>query len=480
MISVRNLRLRLSGNRASLLLFLTLLFFSSCDLFRKVPKDPGQNTDQEELDVIEGRRVYNSETGKWEYETVITEPMDTVEWTITPEEERPPISSEETDRVREELEESEERKFDFKLAFLLPFLTNRFDPLADEIDPRSELFLHFYEGAKLALDTLNDLDIKMEVYAFDTKASPREVVSLLQRPEMEEMDVLIGPYRSNNIELAARFAQVNEKVIISPFSPEENLTANNPHFIQITPSLRSHSRAIMNHVHQNHPQKKIVLVVRDKPEEVQRLPMFQEANILAAGSSMVDSLQEFVVPEDEEDFREKELTGFITEGDTTIFVLPSWSNESFIYSFLRRLNIDRLDNPVVVYGMPQWRKFNLISYDYYEELNVHISASRFIDRKDEQVKQFQRRFYEKYGAIPLEEAFLGYDVALFIGKMLDRYGLRFTETLDQEVGEYLHNNFHFERVAPSDPDVEIDPDRFEYYENRHVNMLRFKGYQFQK
>lgn len=492
MISAPNHLPRLNGSRYNLLfIFIGLLFFSSgCELFRKVPKSERQGKgDGENLEVIEGRRVFNKTTGKWEYTTRVDEPMDTVQWTFLPENDSDISSSEETRKMEEAARRLKEKKTDFKIAYLLPFLSNRFNPLDINLDPRSELFLQFYEGARLALDSFHHANhsVNLEIFTYDTQASPTKVTEILKRPELQEMDLIIGPYRSVNIAKVADFTRQHQQIMISPFSSEGNQTTNNPRFIQFTPSLKAHSRAMMQDIHEQFPDKRVVVVIRDKADELSRVPFFREAALLASTNpTFADSIRTLIVSAEDEDFsrevKENEpdvLEPYLVEGDTTVFVVPSWSNESFVYSFLRKLHIVRGDNPVVVYGMPQWQQFELVSYDYYEKLNVRISSAQYIDKKRPEVREFNRLFLEKYGALPIFEAYLGFDVTAFMVEALEAYGSEFIEELDQLHYTGLQNDLHFERVAPEDPNVEMNPDQYDYQENTHVNILEFKNYQFQ-
>lgn len=490
MISAPNRQLPLSGNRFiyTILTISLLLPLSGCDMLKRVPKEE-KGEKYGGLDPIEGRRVFNKKTGEWEYDTIVKGPMDTIIWTQVEVADSILISSEETRRNLDKKIWAGAKKTDYKIAFLLPFLTNRYNPLAIQIDPRALLFLHFYEGAKMAIDSFMQLEseINLDVYAIDTKGSFSEVDKILENPELTEMDVIIGPYRSSNIAKVATFTGTHEKILISPFSTEENLVSENPYFLQTTPSLNAHSKAIMTDISQKYAAKKVVVVVRNKAEEIDRIELFRKAAALADSFQLADSLRVFIVPEQDEDFSaELEpdevdlLSTYIEQGDTTVFILPSWSNESFVYSFLRKLHIVRGENEVVVYGMPQWQDFDLVSYDYYEKLNVRISSANFINQENPAVKSFNKLFLEKYGELPKTEAYLGHDVTLFTLQALKNYGYTFHKMVDQLQFNGLHNNFEFSRMPLDNADVEMKADRYKYLENEHVHILEFRDYQFQK
>ena len=278
-------------------------------------------------------------------------------------------------------------------------------------------------------------------------------------------------------------AKQNRTPLISPLSPSSNVASDNPYFIQVSPYLNSHCQAITKHARQRYAADKIVLVVRNKKAEISRLKYFQESNQAFEGTEDTKRLMEFIVTDESADFNEMDVAPYLKDGDTTVFIVPSWSNESFIYSLLRKIQVAKveqgIENEVVVYGMPQWMGYERISYDYYEQLNVHISNASFADPSSEKVKKFKKDFYSKYGAVPELEAFIGYDVMLYFGRMMAKHGTYFQDRLDIEEAAYLQTKFDIVREVPMSAVLEEDYSKTNLFENKYVNILKFKDYYFQ-
>ena len=142
------------------------------------------------------------------------------------------------------------------------------------------------------------------------------------------------------------------------------------------------------------------------------------------------------------------VTPYIQQGKRTVFIIPSWSSEPFVYSFLRQLMIKQSEGEeIVVYGMPMWMDYEQVDFEYYERLNVHVSSAFFVNKNDERIRQFNRKFFDTYAAVPKEEAYLGYDVMLYFGKMINKWGNDFATRLDQENFDVLHGRLlQFEGV----------------------------------
>ena len=183
-----------------------------------------------------------------------------------------------------------------------------------------------------------------------------------------------------------------------------------------------------------------------------------------------------------------DLQPIMNETDTMVFIIPSWSSESFIYSFLRKVDLARIpvdDNGselpqkyIVIYGMPQWMTFERIDYDYYEQLNVHVSSNSFINPLSPEVQFFKRRYFDRFGSVPNEEAFLGYDIMLYFGRMINKHGTKFQYVLEQESLQTMHTLFDFERVVLP-VSTGFENGEIQQFENKHINILKFEDFQFQ-
>ncbi|MEM9824283.1 MAG: ABC transporter substrate-binding protein [Bacteroidota bacterium] len=476
----------MNGSKLLSFLLLFLLLAASCDSLKKAQRtdhSDSSNKDKTELEEIQGKKVFNPQTGKFEEVTVVGGTMDTIEWTDVPVEEKPPIISDGSgdSGIRTgggTITDPGGQLASYDVAVLLPFLGNKFREFENSIDDKSDLALNYYAGTKLAFDDLSSEGIQLNVSVFDTEASENKTRNLLKRSELMKAHLILGPVRRNNLKLAANFAKQNKKVLVSPLSPSTAVTTDNPYYIQVSPSLQSHCEAITRHVLDNHAAENVVLVCRNKSAEVTRLKYFQEANIAINGSSSVERLTEFVIPDQSVDLNETDLTPYIQDGKTTVFIVPSFSNQSFIYSLMRKISVAKRQNKVVVYGMPQWMKFERAGLDYFESLNVHVSSASSIDLDDPNVLTFRQRFFDRYGMIPSVDAYVGYDVMMYFGRMIKKHGTAFNQVIDSEPKHQLHTYFSFEPVAPQSVNVE-NYSAIDRYENKRVNILVFKDYYFQ-
>lgn len=397
-----------------------------------------------------------------------TEPMDTVRWTPAPSA-KPPIKD--TPGAPSTTPYSGPT---YRLALLLPFLTDQADPGGTSVPEKSALALQFYGGATLALQRLSEEGMNLSVEAFDTQVNDDDFQRLLSNPRLAKAQVVIGPVRPSHVSLMAERIRQTRQILISPESPTMGLTTQNPDFIQINPSLRAHCAAITQHILRRHRADAVVLVCKQK--EADRLPYFQQAN--TPGNI---PFAELVLPDAATNFDNTDFKPYFKPGRTAVFVLPTWASQDFVMAFLRKLSAAKGSNTVEVYGMPQWRNFENIEPVYFSSLNVHITAASFVHRDTEAARAFRQAFYTAYGTVPDDNAYNGYDITMLTGNLLRRYGLSFPQRLPSERPiEGLRGKYQFSKtwsgtnMAPADNQL----DAYDYLENTFVHILKFQNYRF--
>lgn len=495
MISVQNHQLPLNGSKMMIIAIFIGLSLSACELFKPLSQDDGITTDKdkkEELDPIQGRRVFDPQTGTYVIiQNAPTGVMDTIRWTNIPNSIEPPIYSTAAPVTNGSTtnpvkpigigEGNSQLLSSYNVAVVLPFLSDRYNAIDKSISDNSKWALQFYGGMEMAFDELSGKGVALNVTVMDSKASEREVGSLARaNRDLQDAHLIIGPYMRNNASILADKARTTGAVLVSPQSASSAVSAQNPNYIQLKPTLESHCQAIMQDVYGKYTRNQIVLVGMDKDQEKKRFEYFQKEYQLLSGMMDTTRLKELTIDTSKLDMQDIDLKPYFGFDRQTVFIVPSWSDEIFIYNLLRKLDIDKNDyQTVVVYGMPQWMDYERIDFDYYEKLNVHVSSSAFIDNLDPDIRAFKRRYFDRFGEIPNEEAYVGYDLTRYFGDMITKHGTLFQLQLEASPEQLLHTKFDFRRVIlPTANALELP--RVERWENKYVNILKFENFRFNK
>lgn len=82
--------------------------------------------------------------------------------------------------------------------------------------------LDFYSGALIAIDSAKQLGIDVDVQVFDSQETKMssQVPSLIKNNNIENAQVVIGPFYQNNVEKAAELLSGTDVAVISPLSKE--------------------------------------------------------------------------------------------------------------------------------------------------------------------------------------------------------------------------------------------------------------------
>ncbi len=443
MISVRNHRQPLNGNRFLLIALALFITFSSCDLLDKLPVKP--HTDNPDgNDTI-----------------VVVNPVDTV--------------TSEIDTVIKEGKII--RKKVYKIAIMLPFsiddsYINNFD-YKDRTTPYHSLMsTEMYEGMLLALEDIDRGKGDFEIFVYDTKNSGTEIGRILKIPELKTMDLIIGPLFKHNLELVSAFSQQNKILMLSPLVSVSGLKHWNPYFIATNATLYSHMKSMAAFIGVQYPHHKVFIISPSSGAENKYRDVMNE-DLKSTPKSYLDIHQ--ISSNDGNDLSANEFSVF----DTTIVIIPS-NDEVFTHNALRTLNSENEEHPMIVFGMPNWlSKFNSIPYNYLNNLHFHFSSSLWINPDRKGATSFNQRYSNTYGIYPSKYAVKGYDLMLWTTRLFHKYGISTKKHLnDISLAEM---NCPFDLKAFDENNIPVaGHTNVNYYRNTYVHILRMNQYRLIK
>lgn len=440
MISVRNLQLLLSGSKITILMiiFATL---QSCGIFSK-----GKSTLSEE----EHHNDHHAPVKDSIIEEVVIDVSTKVD------------DAQSIDRNKDLAKLKNNR---YNVALYLPFNSN-----TNEIDGSHSFVLHFYKGLVDGL-SLKSKFHPIHLAVFDTKSH-----SCNYEFATDSAQLVIGGFSKSTIrELASRCA-LSKTPYISPLYPSNDIVEHNPYHYQLSPSLEAHLDKLFTTIGQNHPNAAIYCIAKNRASEISRVADIRiKLEELFANNDDIESL--FLDADETKDFSEV----LLTEKDEHVMLIPSWSDPNFIYSILRQINSSGENKGITVYGMPQWRNFDLSSYEYYENLNLHITSGAFVEDAHLET-QWRKYLYNNWNGIASEQELMvygtGYDLGSWISTSIENNGTEFMSICNELNYSGSTININFRPILPNEglPASIQKPIR---YENSGVKILEFKDWKFQ-
>lgn len=365
----------------------------------------------------------------------------------------------------------------YKVGLLMPFESKKSTD-AHYSDPESKLgrMIHYYGGINLALQQLESEGIALSVQSYDAESGNFNY----QLQECRDVDVIIGPRNRDQLATTANFGRANDIPVISPWLSSSKVAKDNPYYIQLIPSVRDHYSRIVNHIKEKYSEDQVFLLGRKDSKDRAAMRYIQTLVDAANGPDNTALYNEFYVDEDSLRIGEEAFDNIFFEDQTTVFVLPNYSfsaDEDFVYNCVRKMSGEKGLKNVVLYGMPILLESDKVKFEHYTNLNMRIARSSYVDNDDSAVKTFREAYFEKYNDFPSEDAYKGYDMMLFVGRSMYNYGKRFQFFFQPYTASLLQTIFDVQKVFEPGDDAFDD---IQYHQNKHLYILSFEDYRFQK
>ncbi len=452
MISARSHLPLLSGSKILLLCFLVFSF--GCKTTKRSSTSSSTRS---------------SKTTKKNSTTKKTNPhVEEIQWTIIDPEEKPPIGAPTIIKTK--------KQGAYSVSMLIPFDGEKAGSaeLTSKSSPAYK-FLCYYAGAKMASEdrpTASSVDVNV----FDSKSM--SLSSILNDGRLQASDVIIGPYDTEELKQVAEFAKENAITHISPWKSSKSIAASNPYHVQTRPSLLQHYEKMVESAVKSFPGSKLFVVGKSSSSDKKRMDYIGRL----ASAMGRDDITKYTVNEDSLRIGETAFDSIFVQGKTNVFMVPNWSSndEGFIYGCVRRLRVEKGDAKVVVFGMPKMMDTEKITYDFYNNLNIHIVRSEFMDKASQKAKNMRSRFFNEFNAFPTEDLYEGYDLMTFVLNNLDDYGQNFHTKVGADRNAYIQTSYDLVGVPKSPGEPSNKPDMIKYYENRSLSVIEFRNGRFQK
>lgn len=322
-------------------------------------------------------------------------------------------------KLKNHLEASTDEHFKdtFNIAAIYPFEKTELEIFSTK--RKNQFVIDHYWGLKQAIDTLSKTGVHLKLHLYDSKNDTNQVIEILKKPELKQMDLIVGPVYSKNLKYVSRFADQNQIVCFNPLlrTAEE---LNDSGFVYLYNST-PHSIGIKSaeFILDSFAGKKIMIVAFDDPKDtlithafIERLKKdsvyVNKKLIIKRGTDVLTQLSK------------------VKNGDAEIIFAPS-TNTSIGTNITSWLIMRGINIPTI--GNSKWlesREYNIIKANeftsYFFDENYQFNA---LDSS----KTFDRKYFSKYNIPPTEASYKGFELGMFIGYNLSKYGKYFNQAL---------------------------------------------------
>ena len=297
-----------------------------------------------------------------------------------------------------------------KAAVMLPFMTDGSGNRDEQIR-----MVEYYEGFLMAVDSLKEKGVSIDIYTYDTYNNTSSVKSILAKDEMKNMNIIFGPAYPEQVKPVADFAKKNNIRLVIPFTSKGNEVFNNPSIYQInTPQSYLYSEVYEHFTRKFTNANVIFLDAEDGDKDKADFIKGLKEELKGKHIPFTELKGEAITPES--------LKGAMNATLDNVFIPTSGTNIALI-KLLPQLIVTLRDNP---------------DSSFYTN-NLFPEAIRFSSAYRKWYSKDMSNTFPKYGM-------LGFDTGYFFLKGLSQYGSNLEDKLNKVTVTPIQTGFKFERV----------------------------------
>ncbi len=345
----------------------------------------------------------------------------------------------------------------YNVALMLPLFLADVDQIdVTNPDPRvfenskTFQFLPFYEGFRVAVDSLEKTGVKIKLYVYDVDKDTSKTRQLLRKPEMKTMDLIFGLLYQSNFQIVASFAKKNKINLVNPISERSELVNGNPFVFKAQPSKKEQLEQLAEYMATAFTRGQ-VLIIRsgqyadhDAPDRLKKecLERYLKVQIVDGQEGAISRFQK----------------------DKPNYIVAFSEDQTYTLDLLRSMYKLRNEYDLTVVGLPNWASMDGLENEYLVALKTHIVARSFIDYENQSVKKFITKYQETYKSDPELLAFQGYDQAYYFLTALTMYGTNIGRCIGELKMNSMQTRFNFIRNKDNG------------FENRHWVVYKYENY----
>lgn len=319
--------------------------------------------------------------------------------------------------------------------------------------------LEFYEGAQLALDSLEKEGVSLEVTVYDTRSS-KTIYQLANESSFAGTELIIAEVSNyHEVSTLAHIAEEKHIPFINANLPNDGGVTQNPYLVVLNSTLRTHCQGIYRFLQKNYITARIVAFQKNGNQE----------NILRSyftdfAKSTTAALPKIKFVTLENNFTTAQLIPYLDSNEVTI-CLGASLDENFAKNLSQQLALLNEQYPVKIIGMPTW---DIIPFDKkeYIGLEIYYSTPFYIDKINKITTNITNYFKTVLYQRPSDMVFRGYECFYRFGKLLAEQG----PNLSSGIGEKRYKVFD---------DLDIQPvflgkfnQGIDYFENKKLYFVK--------
>jgi hypothetical protein len=352
----------------------------------------------------------------------------------------------------------------YKIAVFAPvYLDSAFTQegtykLGSQILPRYMLpGLDFYNGIMLAVDSLGKEQAPVEIVFYDTKSAKGTVNYAITDSTLSDASLIIASF-SNRTEIKplADFALEHEIPLISHTYPNDGGLTENPYFILINPTLKTHLEGIYRYLQRVYPTSNLTMFRRKGSVEDMIQSGFSDISRTTPGLPLKIKTVELT-----DSFTTSQVIAYLDSSKQNIIICGSL-NEAFGSNLVKALSESRRYRSIAM-GMPTWDALRGVD----KNIEVIYTTPYHFIRTDKLGLDITNTYRNKFSGRPSDMVFKGFEAMYRFTKLLIKHEGKLLANINDKSFK-LFNDFDIQPVKP----YSSNTNAVDYLENKKLYYIR--------
>ena len=319
--------------------------------------------------------------------------------------------------------------------------------------------LEFYEGAMLALDSLNKNKMPVQLVVIDTRAANHSIQTQLEKLDQSPLDIILTHCNAAELRIIATYGLKKNIPVINVNLPNDAGIIENPFLVLLNSTLRTQCISLADYIHSKYAKQQVV-VFRKKGALEDRIRSYWEENNLTKKNpkwTYVDLPDSFSV---------NQISAKLDTSKPTICIAGTL-DENFgkrLASQLAMLNKQRYKTSLV--GLPTWGDIKDFSKLEYRGLDITYCTPYYNSRTDSVSQQVKRFFSTTLYARPSDMALRGYESVWKYANLL----LKYKDNIATQLASREFELFRELQIQP----VFGKEKQLHYFENKKLYFLKWQ------
>ncbi|MEI6946906.1 hypothetical protein V9K67_06860 [Paraflavisolibacter sp. H34] len=353
-----------------------------------------------------------------------------------------------------------------KIALFVPlYLDSAFSGYNYRYDKTFPKFLipglEFYQGAQLALDSLKKAGAPLDVYVYDSRSHRLPLSTRLANPELNNVELFIANANAAEVQTLAQEAHRRQIPFVSATLPNDAGVVNNPYFVLLNSTLRTHCEGIYQYLQKYHSQDRIILFRKNGVQEGLILDYLKD---IAGTTTAAPLKMEFVDLEGE--FEEAALAARLDSTRKTVCIAGSL-DERFGLKLAQHLASLSQYYPLTLVGMPTWDGIKEFSRNEFKNIEIVYSTPFYYRRYSGLKNHLTNQFEAAVNGRPTDMLFRGYETMLRFALLLLEAKTDLGSNLTRK-GNTVFTQFDIQPVFLNKANMTLD-----YFENKHLYFVKY-------